>query len=217
MDWKELANIIIALVGVSLALAIFFTKPSFDMFWQAMTVVTPVMGISFVLHELAHRTVAINKGHNSYFQASWWGIPLSIFIAYVAPIVFILPGGAMIEDQMTDKELARTAVAGPVIDIFATAFFVPFLIYGTGTLAHIGFLGILISPALALFNLLPIPPLDGHKVITGNAYLWVLTVTVSAFVLLTVYNILFMGNPIFEVIYPGNIVGREVVPAWIGI
>ena len=64
-----------------------------------------------------------------------------------------------------------TAIAGPVSNVLLAAIFVIPLRFGhleAGSAAYV-FLRqiVLINMLLASFNLIPIPPLDGHKILTG--------------------------------------------------
>ncbi|TVR75337.1 MAG: site-2 protease family protein [Sphaerobacteraceae bacterium] len=70
------------------------------------------------------------------------------------------------------RGLAITAVAGPVSNVvIATIFVIPLrLIDTTGvdpTIITIATNMVLVNLLLASFNLIPIPPLDGHKILVG--------------------------------------------------
>ncbi|HUY98846.1 MAG TPA: site-2 protease family protein [Thermomicrobiaceae bacterium] len=69
------------------------------------------------------------------------------------------------------RGMALTAIAGPVSNVvLATAFALP-LRFGNVSLPHFGMLlvqsMVSVNLLLASFNLIPIPPLDGHKILTG--------------------------------------------------
>lgn len=69
------------------------------------------------------------------------------------------------------RGMALTAFAGPLSNIVVAALFaIPFR-FGTGDLPPVVDLFvdrmIVINLLLASFNLIPIPPLDGHKILTG--------------------------------------------------
>ncbi|MDO5826532.1 MAG: site-2 protease family protein, partial [Methanosphaera sp.] len=47
--------------------------------------------------------------------------------------------------------------------------------------------GFSVNSFLALFNLLPIPPLDGSKVIRWNLPLWLITIVISGILTFSTY------------------------------
>lgn len=70
------------------------------------------------------------------------------------------------------RGLALTAVAGPVSNlIIATAFVIPLRIIDTTAvnpdIITIARYMVLVNLLLASFNLIPVPPLDGHKILVG--------------------------------------------------
>ena len=70
------------------------------------------------------------------------------------------------------RGLAITAIAGPVSNlVIATAFVIPLRIVDTATIdpniITIATYMVLVNLLLASFNLIPVPPLDGHKILVG--------------------------------------------------
>jgi len=134
-----------------------------------------IVGSSFIFHELAHRTVARYFGAYSEFRAWFEGLILALILKILIGFTFIAPGAVYIfKDYLTPKESGIIALAGPLSNVLMAAifyilsmFFPPF-----NLLYFIFYFGMYINLYLAAFNLLPIPPLDGSKVLSWNPLIW---------------------------------------------
>lgn len=136
---------------------------------------------AFVFHELSHRFVARSKGVFAVYRAWYLGLLISLVIAIASrgTIVFIAPGAVEIYMPIYVPSIESSiAVAGPVTNAVISLMCIPLLsIPGASVYAHvIGY----VNSFLALFNLLPIPPLDGYKVIRYSVIRWALSMLLSA-------------------------------------
>ena len=139
--------------------------------------------LCITLHELAHGYVAYRLGDNTAKDMGRLTLnPIKhIDIFGLAMMVFFRFGWAkpvpvnMRNFQNPKRGMALTALAGPVTNILITA--VMLVIYGAlyalfppngGAMAMLAELILTtawLSTALAIFNIIPIPPLDGSKVL----------------------------------------------------
>ena len=134
-----------------------------------------IVGSSFIFHELAHRTVARYFGAYSEFRAWFEGLILGLILKILIGFTFVAPGAVYIfKDYLTSEEMGIIALAGPLSNVLMAAifyilsmFFPPF-----NLLYFIFYFGMYINLYLAAFNLLPIPPLDGSKVLSWNPLIW---------------------------------------------
>ena len=129
----------------------------------------------FVFHELAHAWMALRLGDttakdegrltlNPIKHIDWLGLLMIVIVGFGwAKPVMINPENL----KNKKRDMALIALAGPVIN-FILAFFLVFvgiaiLDFQVFFILHMAFLSIM----LGVFNMLPIPPLDGSKVLAG--------------------------------------------------
>jgi Zn-dependent protease len=121
------------------------------------------VGTAFLLHELAHKVVAVQFGQIAQFRAQYDMLIIAIFTG-LAGILFAAPGAVYHRGVITDRQHGLVAVAGPVTNLVLAGFFaVPFLI-GPGIVGELGRMGVLINLFLGVFNMAPAGPLDGKTV-----------------------------------------------------
>jgi len=151
--------------------------------------ITAIISLSFIPHELAHKYVAIKYGCFARYQMWKKGLMFALALAILTGgrFVFAAPGAVMIytafrdghgvrQVSLTAKQNALISAAGPAMNIMIALLFLP---VATGS----DFFGTIvrINAFLALFNLLPFPPLDGSKIIWYNFLLWGVMVGLSFF------------------------------------
>ncbi|MCC6004948.1 MAG: hypothetical protein LM590_11485 [Thermofilum sp.] len=130
--------------------------------------------IIYVPHELAHKFVAQHFGFPARYSINPAFFLLTILSAIPSiPIKFIAPGAVYLYATMIDKETnGIISIAGPATNIFLG---LVALIAGGPLGVHIASL----SGWIAFFNLIPIGPLDGRKVLRWNMPLWLIFLAIS--------------------------------------
>ena len=121
------------------------------------------VGVGFLLHELAHKVVAVRFGQVAEFRADFGMLGLAV-AAGLAGFLFAAPGAVHHVGLLTERESGLIAVAGPVTNLGLAAAFLPLAFLG-GALGEVGNLGVAINLLLAGFNMLPWGPLDGRTVL----------------------------------------------------
>lgn len=196
---QEINDLLIAWLGISICFTIILGgynilfgnlipiitgKVPFDVvsFFLLLFVSLIVTGSSFILHELAHKYVAIYYGAKARFVMWTQYVIGAVLISLVLGFIFIAPGAVYIYGkEINIRENGIISLAGPLVNIFVALLF--FLLAFLGLPALIVGLGIQINLWIAFFNLLPIGPLDGKKILMWNPLLWVITIAIPVFII----------------------------------
>ena len=142
--------------------------------WVALAVAT-----GFIFHELSHRETARRFGCRAEYVLWPTGLAIALFLAIISKgsFVFAAPGAVVFACPYTTRRTEGIiAAAGPMANI-AVALVAQALYGFTGIwgLALISW----VNWFLALFNLLPLDPLDGAKVMRYNVLLWLALFSIS--------------------------------------
>jgi len=130
------------------------------------------VGSGFVLHELMHKFTAERYGYWAEFRMWILGIALALITSTLG-FIFAAPGATYISgSNVTDKENGIISLAGPATNIAIAVIFLLVSAVGTGVVGDIGEVGTSVNLFLALFNMLPVLPLDGAKVFHWNKLIW---------------------------------------------
>ncbi|MGL4721836.1 MAG: site-2 protease family protein [Desulfovibrionaceae bacterium] len=152
------------------------------------------MLLGIILHEVAHGFVAYRLGdRTAYMQGRLtlnpsshidpMGAMVFIFSSLFTPFAFGWAKPVPVNPRYfkeVRRDLLLVALAGPMANIFLAVLFAVFIRFGleigffTGSpsgmqlfFAKVFFAGVSINLTLAFFNLLPIPPLDGSKIVAS--------------------------------------------------
>lgn len=141
--------------------------------WPAFPVSLAIVFAAFVLHELAHKFSAQYYGYFAEFRASTWGLLLALGVSGAFGIVVASPGAVVILGPASKKEAGIISVLGPIVNLAFAVIALPLWLataqasFGVGLprIGNVFQLALLINVVLAGFNMLPIKPLDGYKVV----------------------------------------------------
>ena len=182
-DREEVRDLAIAGILLSTAFAILLTggiaglmKPSVT-FIFAFGISFLTAGTGFLLHELAHKMLAQHYGLFARFRAFRGMLMLSVVLSFFG-FIFAAPGAVFIKGVASRQQNGRIALAGPVANILLAGLF--FLWQTANPSSIIAVYGLNINALLALFNLLPVMPLDGAKVFAWNKVIFGSAIAVSA-------------------------------------
>ncbi len=174
-----------------------------EIMYYPVTAAGIIVGVlaGFILHELGHRFAARALGYQAFFKAWKLGIVLSIASGLLAglfslmglPILPVIaaPGAVYVVPRTlthvlyTRRDELFISSSGPLMNILITVISLAVTLLATGGVRYVGVLVSRVNAWLALFNLLPIPPLDGFKVARSSVLAWII-LAVTAFGLLVI-------------------------------
>jgi Zn-dependent protease len=163
----EIRDILISWLVLSIAFTKYFSKTFFD--YARIPGMIVVVGTAFVLHELAHKASANHFGYPAEYRMWPTGLLLALASSFLR-FIFAAPGAVYITSYEYDPKVqGRISLAGPVANIAVAILFFSLSRFLTLTL----FVTVAqINAAIAFFNLLPIGPLDGRKVMAYSTVVW---------------------------------------------
>jgi len=171
MDWTEVMHILVSVVTIALAFSLFRAGVvfSFDYFLAILLTV----GSAFILHELAHKYVALHYGVHAAYRAWTTGLFLALVMAFVTQgaFVFAAPGAVYIFGQVNRRQSGRIALAGPLMNLVLAITFLALSFILTGAQSLL-LLGAYINAFIGGFNTIPFAPLDGEKIARWDQRAW---------------------------------------------
>ncbi|MEM3555658.1 MAG: site-2 protease family protein [Candidatus Micrarchaeia archaeon] len=185
MQAVEIQDIVVSVLAIAIAFSIRYGMGFFP-------IILLTVGVGFVAHELAHRFVANHYGARAFYRAWPEGLFFMLAFALISGgrFLFAAPGAVYIYSYyLSRRENGIISLAGPLTNFLLAIFFL-FLSVGISLketpraemLAQsLLVFGTYINLYLAFFNLLPIPPLDGSKVIAWNFPLWAVIMLILVF------------------------------------
>lgn len=139
-----------------------------------------ILVYSIILHEISHGWVADRLGDPTARISKRLTLDprphIDPLMTIAVPLILVLSGSPVVfgaakpvpidpfNFRYPRKDTAITAVSGPITNILIAILFGVLLRFNSSDLL---FYGVTINVFLAVFNLLPIPPLDGFKFVGG--------------------------------------------------
>jgi Zn-dependent protease len=205
ISYVELKDLLLSLAALVVAFSVLMSgKRVPDL--ELILIITVGVGTGFLLHEMAHKFVALHFGYHAEYKASRMGLLFAVAAAFVG-FIFAAPGAVMInrpnapskfymQDPFGQEELKREikmetlwiSLAGPMTNIILAIVFFLLLLWSSGGLtAQAAKFALFINLTLAAFNLLPFGPLDGKKIFDSNRRVWMLVGLPTILLALLVY------------------------------
>lgn len=144
-----------------------------------VTLITVVLG--FLLHELAHKFVAIKYGFWAEYRLWMQGLIFAVITAYLG-VPLIAPGAVYIHGEYISREQnGKISMAGPATNLILAGLFFLLIYYfpSNGLITLIGGLGFYVNSFLALINMIPISMLDGSKIFRWNPIIWIVMAVIT--------------------------------------
>ncbi len=166
----EILHIAAAVAALSLAFAVLLNRGSrlhedpVVSFLMLLVLSCFLVACSFLTHELGHKYVAQYYGAWSEFRAYPFGLAMAVFTAFMG-FLFAAPGAVYIEGDITREQSGKISLAGPMVNFVIGAVAIVAWINTTGLASGIIFYLAWLNAFLGVFNMIPVKPLDGSKII----------------------------------------------------
>lgn len=184
---NEIRDLIISFIVIALGFSILYCNRDYNQIIFLFPIVMIGVGAGFIFHELGHKFTAMHYGYWAEYQLWPTGLVIALLSSFFG-FIFAAPGAVYIySNGMLEEENGVVSLAGPAVNIVLGLLFYGILMSlgsitdNTGyIIALICLLGTRINFFLAAFNLLPIPPLDGSKVMSWSIPVWLIAFVIAA-------------------------------------
>lgn len=178
---REIIDLIISFLVLSLAFSILFTRPNYLNALIILPISMIGVGSSFIFHEIAHKLIAMHYGYWAEFKLWIEGLIIAIGSSFLG-FIFAAPGAVYIHGEyIDDRENGIISSAGPLTNIvLAVIFFLVIPVVSGNQFLHIAsILGFKINSFIAIFNLIPLGPLDGRKIFRWDPLIWLVLIAAA--------------------------------------
>lgn len=128
-------------------------------------------GLVLIVHELMHNFTSHRFGIESEFRIAPVGIISVAITSVLFGNVFAIPGRTIIYGNPTQEQRGKIALSGPIVSIIMVLLFGLFASSG-GFLGSVGLAGFNVAFIMAVYEMLPIAPMDGKEVKSWNRWVW---------------------------------------------
>jgi len=129
----------------------------------------------FLIHELAHKWMAQQYGCWAEYRGNRNGLYFALLMSSFG-FLMAAPGAVMVSGRITDRQNGIIAAVGPISNIIIALVAFPIYFFTVGLDYPISLIGelarfiVIINLILGGFNMIPIQPLDGSKIIVWSKY-----------------------------------------------
>jgi len=137
-----------------------------------------ILTLSFFIHELAYKIAAQRRGWWAEFRLTLWGSVLTLITAITPLFKIISPGSVMLSGSAEKSEMGKIFIAGPAASIVLSTVLLSLALFPS-PYAEVFAFGAFFNAWVALFNLIPVWILAGHRIWSWNKRVWALAFAVA--------------------------------------
>ena len=174
---KEIRDLTVAMLVLTLSLALVLGHFKFYIYLPIafLAVIT-----GFFAHEMSHKYISIKYGYPAAFRSWNTGLLIALATSFFG-FLFAAPGAVVVYGAPSREENGKISAAGPISNLIIGSFFFALAIVFSQIhlLFLISFYIFYLNFFLAFFNLLPIPPMDGLKILYWNSGIYAFLLILS--------------------------------------
>jgi Zn-dependent protease len=128
-------------------------------------------GLVLLVHEFMHNATSHRFDIESEFRISAIGMIAVAITSVLFGNVFAVPGRTIVYGDPTQDQRGKIALSGPVVSFIMVLLFWLLADYG-GFVGAIGLAGFNVAFIMAVYEMLPITPMDGKEVKSWKRWVW---------------------------------------------
>ena len=171
----EIRDIAISVLVLSVAFALMFSNRGGFAEIEVLGLLcisAVIVCASFVSHELAHKFAAQRFGAWAEYRMFPAGLMLALMMSLFG-VIFAAPGVVYIEGHINRRENGVISAAGPGVNIILGFSALCLALITSGILSSFFWIMASINAFFAVFNMIPIRPFDGSKIIKWNIFVYI--------------------------------------------
>ncbi|MEK6816771.1 MAG: hypothetical protein AABY09_04100 [Nanoarchaeota archaeon] len=155
-----------------------YRKPSF-IDWEDMKFAMIVSGPAIILHELGHKFMGMLLGLPAAFHALWSGLAIGVVLRMIgSPFLVLAPAYVSFPSATASNlQMMLIAFAGPFVNLVLWLSSAAYIKYHKGRMSRTKVMVLLLTKRLNMilfiFNMIPIPPIDGFSIFSNLYYMLV--------------------------------------------
>jgi len=178
----ELREIAVSVLVLSVAFTILLNRRNDIDIFTLFAISLVIVCTSFMLHELAHKFTAQKYGISAEYRMFPMGLMMALVFSFMG-FIFAAPGAVYINGYIDNEKNGKIGAAGPAMNIVVSAVTVVLALMTSGMLSSVLWMMAGINAFFALFNLIPVHPLDGSKVYKWNVPVYLLMLACAGLLL----------------------------------
>lgn len=170
----SLSRVELAHLGVSFLLFggfMAWTESTLSTFLQNLPPYLLGAGLVLIVHEQVHNFTAHRYGVESEFRIAPVGLISVAITSLIFGTVFAVPGRTILYGTATEDQRGRIALAGPLVSFVMVILFWLASRLG-GFVGSVGLAGFAVAFIMAVYEMLPINPMDGKEVRRWSQRAW---------------------------------------------
>ncbi|HIF37179.1 MAG: metalloprotease [Methanobacteriota archaeon] len=188
---KESIGFLTVAFALALSGGLYTVMNDYSILLRTLPMAFAAVMTGFLLHEIAHKWMAQQYGCWAEYRGNKRGLYFALAMSAFLGVLLAAPGAVMVSGRITDRQNGIIAAVGPITNIVIALVVLPVYILTNSmegqitTINELARFIVLINLILAGFNMIPIQPLDGSKVIAWNkgAYFGIILAVLAIFYL----------------------------------